>query len=115
MALIPDHRWQPLFRLRSVLRLAGRLPDVADVFPVGPVCLAEPDSQNRLGLLTRPYAPAWIAVRFWRSRPDPDCHLSGVSRYRRRSQRVGLLGRLARASVLDQWTPMVFVATPGVE
>ena len=63
VARLSDRRRTALVRLRPVLRLAGRLPDVVFPAAVRAVHLAEPDAQGAARLSGRPAVAAGPAVR----------------------------------------------------
>ena len=88
----PSHRRQPsLVRLRPVLRLAGRQPDVADVLSVGPVRAVEPGRKGSRTFLVRPVLPDRLAAGPGGRVPDAGDVLPDLSRHRRRSERRRLL------------------------
>ena len=85
VARVSDRRQSSLVRLRSVLRLAGRLSDVADVLAVRPIRVAEParkrdwgfvrDRLLRLGFPSHSASSCSSRLRFirliWRSATIP--------------------------------------------
>src|SRR5262249_29253167 len=87
MAGLSDHRRPALVRLRPVLCMAGRLSDVADVLPLGPVRMAEPHAQEKLAVSVGPCAAARPAADPGRVHPDADCPLSGLPRDCGRAER----------------------------
>src|SRR5262245_19641717 len=89
-----------MVRLRPVLRLARRVPDVADVLPLGPVRMAEPRAQGELVVPARPPAAAWSAARSRRRFADADCALPGLSRERGRSEPGRILAAVDGTAVL---------------
>src|SRR5580704_8351137 len=103
MARVSDPRQSPLFWLRSFLRLARRLSDVADVLFVGPVRMAELAAQAPLGLCPRPPAPARIALCVRHPRSHANRLLSGLSGDRRQPERQRLFAALCRAAVPAEW------------
>ena len=82
------HRRQPaLVRLRPVLRLAGRQPDVADVLSVRPVRAVEPGAQGKRHVPVRPAFPDRPAAGPGGRVPDAGDLLPDLSRDRGRSER----------------------------
>src|SRR6185437_2042913 len=62
MDRVSDPRPRALLRLRPVLRVAGRQPDVADVFAGGTVYAGEPEPQGKPDLFVGAMAADWAAV-----------------------------------------------------
>ena len=116
LAGLPDHRQPPLLRLRSLLRLAGRLSDVADVLSVRPVCLAESWCAKRnWGFLRDRVVAARPALCFRHRRGHPGGGLSRLPLDRGRSEHRRLLAQPARAAVLAEWAAVVSLAALGAE
>src|SRR5262245_58149519 len=115
MAGISQHRWPALVRLRSVLRLARRLPDVADVLPLGPVRMAEPRAQAELAVPVGPRAAAWRAADPGGVHSDADRPLSGLSGDCRRAERERILAAMDGLTVLAVRPAVVHLAAPGIE
>ena len=115
MAVVSNSGQPPLVRLRPVLRLAGRLPDVSHVSAVGPVRVAEPCAQTKLEICTRSLAQAWRSLRIWHHRAGSGGDLSGVSRIGDKPERARLYRPLFGAAVCAQRTTLVPVATPRAE
>ena len=116
LARISDCRQPSLVRLRHVLRLARRLPDVADVFFVRPVRVVEPCAQAKLGFCSRSRCSGWVFPLSLASRSHAARPLSGVSRDRRRPERRRLL--CADYLALPFWPErpaVVPLAAPGAQ
>src|SRR5690349_23131130 len=79
MGGLADHRQPALARLRHLLRLARRIPDVADVFPLGPVRVGEPNAQRGASVPVGPVAAARLAAHSGGLHPDADRALSILS------------------------------------
>ena len=92
VARLSDRRQPALFRLRPVLRVAGRIPDVAVFLPFGAVRVAEPAAGRERGH----FFPAEFCVSGCRSRsscvPDAADILSDLSADCGQSQRSCLSG-----------------------
>src|SRR4029077_11263613 len=110
LARLPDRRQPAVARLRSVLRLARRLPDVVLFSAVGPVRLAEPVAQGCAQLSGRPRPTARGTVCRGRIAADAGGALPGLSADRDGSRHRRLLAALAGAPVLAERTDVVFVA-----
>ena len=115
MACFSDCGQPPLVRLRPVLCLAGRVPDVASFSALRAVRVAEPPSQAELGLLARPPAQTRPALRLRCRLSGPIGHLSGLPGQGAGSERERLLAALSVAAVLAEWAAVVSLAAPGVE
>ena len=111
-----SHRRQPpLVRLRPVLRLAGRQPDVADVLSIRLVRAVEPGAQGKRDVSLRPLFPDRVAAGAGRRVADAADLLSDVSRDRCRSERRRLLAASDGAAVLAMRPAVVPVAAAGAQ
>ena len=106
---------QSLVRLRSVLRLAGYLPDGADVPAVRPVRLVEPAAQAELRFHPRSVAPPRHSVCVRRAGAQSDRLLSGLSQLGRRPERGRLSARIYCFAVPAQRAALVLVAASGAQ
>src|SRR5579859_6105642 len=107
MAELPDRRWRALVRVRLVLRLAGRLPDLADVLSVRAVRVAQFPAQGPARIRHRPPAAAGIAMGPYHHAVDADRVLSVLCSGGRRRRARRLFAALARTGVLAEWPTVV--------
>src|SRR5262249_57671269 len=96
--------------IRHLRRISIRRADAGNVFSVRHFCVAVAHSPWQLEFLLRTIVAHRPAVCVRCLCVDADRLLSGLSRYRRRSELAGLLAALDRVSVLAPPSPLFFLS-----
>src|SRR4029077_2125443 len=113
LARLSRGRSRALVWLRPILCVARRIPDVAVLFSLRPLRMAEPGAQGSPDISPRPSAPAWRTVCFGRRIVDAPGQLPDLPADHGRSQLHRLLASLACIAVLAVWADVVPVAAAG--
>src|SRR5216684_1649872 len=114
MAKYPYCRSRALVRVRHLLRVPGRLPDLAPVLSLRAFRMAEPDAQRKPHIPARSPAADRRALCLDRRLADAARALPGLPRHRRRPGLGFVLAALARLAVLARRPALVPVGAAGV-